>query len=429
MKRRNILLVVAALIMTITSSNAQIFKKIKKRVQETAEETAARKAEEKTAEAIDSLTEKPFKKKKKRRKKGAHTEENYEEYPDTEYEEELEEEANTTPAQLWSAYNFVPGEEVIFFDDLDGEESGEFPSRWDINKGNAENASLDGEAVIAMKQYTNIYPLMESEEYLPEVFTLEFDAYFDGDAAIHGFRYYLQFWKAHKSYHYFGADKDYISAISLFENGLRLKGKISGTEREYNTKKSELDNPEGNWKHIAIAFNKRSLKVFIDEYRVLNIPNLGFKPKEFSIGCHDQWDRDDAKIRAIKNIRVAKGGKKLYDRVVADGKFVTRGILFDVNSAAIKPESGGVLKEVAEMMQAHTDLSFRIEGHTDSDGDDAHNLQLSADRADAVKWALVAMGVAEDRFTTEGKGEAVPVADNTTPEGKANNRRVEFIKQ
>ena len=81
------------------------------------------------------------------------------------------------------------------------------------------------------------------------------------------------------------------------------------------------------------------------------------------------------------------------------------------------------------MMQAHTDLSFRIEGHTDSDGDDAHNLQLSADRADAVKWALVAMGVAEDRFTTEGKGEAVPVADNTTPEGKANNRRVEFIKQ
>ena len=80
------------------------------------------------------------------------------------------------------------------------------------------------------------------------------------------------------------------------------------------------------------------------------------------------------------------------------------------------------------MMQDHPNLNFRIEGHTDSDGADDYNLSLSAERAEAVKWALVEMGIAEERFATEGKGETVPVDANTTPEGKANNRRVEFVK-
>ena len=80
------------------------------------------------------------------------------------------------------------------------------------------------------------------------------------------------------------------------------------------------------------------------------------------------------------------------------------------------------------MMKAHQDLNFKIEGHTDSDGNDQYNLNLSAKRADAVRTALQELGISEDRLKTEGKGETTPVSDNTTPEGKANNRRVEFIK-
>ena len=88
----------------------------------------------------------------------------------------------------------------------------------------------------------------------------------------------------------------------------------------------------------------------------------------------------------------------------------------------------GVINQVAKMMAAHTDLNFRIEGHTDSDGDEDHNLKLSEARSDAVKEVLRSNGVNISRLQVKGMGESVPVSDNTTPEGKANNRRVEFIK-
>lgn len=173
------------------------------------------------------------------------------------------------------------------------------------------------------------------------------------------------------------------------------------------------------------GFSKRSLKVFVDQHRVLNIPNLGFQPKMFSIAANSYQAED---VRALKNIRVAQGGKKLYDEIVAEGKFVTRGILFDVNKASLKPESMGVINEVAKMMQEHQDLNFSIEGHTDANGDEDYNQQLSEERALAVKQALTAAGIEASRMETKGMGESVPVADNASPEGRANNRRVVFLK-
>src|SRR5690606_27741572 len=149
-----------------------------------------------------------------------------------------------------------------------------------------------------------------------------------------------------------------------------------------------------------------ALKVFIDEERVLNVPNIDLAPKVVSIGVQDA---QQGHIRAIKNIRIAEGGKKLYDRIVADGKFVTRGILFDVNKASLKPESMGVINEIAALMKEHPDLKFSIEGHTDSDGEEAHNLQLSEQRALAVKQALSSLGIDESRMQAKGVGEAVPV--------------------
>ena len=91
--------------------------------------------------------------------------------------------SGTSQQQLkaWSKYDFVPGDEIIFVDDLTGEENGEFPSRWDLHRGNVEIAVYGGENVInfATVQSCDIVPLMTQEgDYLPEQFTLEFDAYF-----------------------------------------------------------------------------------------------------------------------------------------------------------------------------------------------------------------------------------------------------------
>ena len=179
------------------------------------------------------------------------------------------------------------------------------------------------------------------------------------------------------------------------------------------------------WEHIAISFNTRALKVYFGEHRVTNIPNLRAEPMGLTIES-EQCHR--GKQALIKNIRIAKGSKKLYDRIMTDGRFVTRGILFDVNRATLKPESMGVINEIAKMMKAHEDLKLRVEGHTDSDGKKDFNQSLSEKRAAAVKDALVEAGIAPERLMTKGFGESKPVTDNATPEGKANNRRVEFVK-
>ncbi len=104
--------------------------------------------------------------------------------------------------------------------------------------------------------------------------------------------------------------------------------------------------------------------------------------------------------------------------------------MFNVNTAEIQPQSSGVLKEIADVLKQYADVKIVVTGHTDSDGTDNNNLELSKKRADAVKDALVKdYAIDESRIKTDGKGEAEPVSDNSTKAGKAQNRRVVFSKQ
>lgn len=322
--------------------------------------------------------------------------------------------------ELWSKYDFVPGDKIIFEDDLESEESGEFPSRWDLISGTAQNASLGEDNVIQfVHKNTLVTPLMKKKDFLPDVFTIEFDVFFEELGTKRTQQYQIRFFEGTG-----GAERGNRDnrVIDVFWNRVNT-GSFGGKTASY---REEGKNWQPKWKHIAIAFNKRSLKLYMDHERMLNIPRVKFTPKMFSIGV--QYDDRFIKICAIKAIRVNEGGKKLYDRVMADGKFVTHGILFDVNKSTIKAESMGTINEIVKLMNEHSDLRFRIEGHTDSDGDDAYNQKLSEDRAASVKSLLVDSGIDASRFETKGFGESKPVDNNTTPEGKANNRRVEFIK-
>lgn len=323
--------------------------------------------------------------------------------------------------KIWSKYDFVPGDKIIFEDDLSGEESGEFPSRWDLLSGGAEIASLGGENVIHFVNNNSvILPLMDKKDFLPEVFTIEFDVFFEQEGSFRSDIYKIRFYEGTGNASKIDGKK--ITPVEIRWNEVKL-GQFGGKTKSY---VDEKKNWQPKWKHIAISFNKRSLKLYLDEERVLNIPNLGFKPKLFSIGGH--FDDRYIKMSSIKNIRVNEGGKKLYDRIMAEGKFVTTGIRFDVSKAILKPESMGVISEIAKLMKKYSDIRFSIEGHTDSDGDDASNQKLSEARANSVKDALVDLGIDASRLETKGFGESKPVSDNSTPEGKASNRRVEFVK-
>jgi len=323
--------------------------------------------------------------------------------------------------KLWSKYDFVAGEKVIFEDDLSGEESGEFPSRWDLLSGSAEVASLGGETVIHLTHNNSIiFPLMDKKDFLPEIFTIEFDVFFEQDGSYRTDIYKIRFFEGTKNSAKIDGKK--IVPVDIRWNEVKM-GQFGGKTASF---KEEKKNWQPKWKHVAVAFNKRSLKLYLDEERILNIPNLGFLPKMFSIGGH--FDDRYIKMSSIKNIRVNAGGKKLYDRILADGKFVTRGILFDVNKATINGESMGTINEIVKLMNEHPDLNFRIEGLTDSDGDESFNQKLSEDRAAAVKNMLAKLGIDGSRLESKGWGESKPLSENSTPEGKANNRRVEFVK-
>jgi outer membrane protein OmpA-like peptidoglycan-associated protein len=117
----------------------------------------------------------------------------------------------------------------------------------------------------------------------------------------------------------------------------------------------------------------------------------------------------------------------LYEEVVSKGKFTTRDIRFDVGKATIKPESFNTINRIASFMKEHPDVTFRIEGHTDSDGTDESNRKLSEDRAYSIRAALIKFGIRENRLQAKGWGESKPVATNLTVEGRVLNRRVEFV--
>ena len=313
----------------------------------------------------------------------------------------------------WSKYDFVPGDKIIFEDNLTGEENGEFPSRWDLVRGNSEVAVFGSDDVIMMRDgHPGIIPYVKNPEqdYLPDVFTIEMDLYHPGGG---WFEIYLYDRKNQEDPSSTG-----WSYLNIEENNYELgNAKSKHPDESLNNK--------ARWFHISIAYTSGKLKAYMDQTRLINIPHLDFNPTGLTLYT---YHANNDNLFYVKNIRIAEGGVKYYDRFLQDGKIVANGIRFDVGKATLRPESMGVINEIYTMLSEHPDVNVSIEGHTDSDGDNDLNQKLSEDRSETVMKQLVSMGIAAGRLTSKGFGESKPVNTNATPEGKAENRRVEFVK-
>lgn len=337
--------------------------------------------------------------------------------------------AKPAATAIYQKCDFVPGDEIFFDDPVEGEQLGEFPSHWDALGGNAEVAEINGEQVIALTTAsTVIFPYMTNQNYLGDVFTLECDIWgteFKEDDYHHGISadLILQFNNDMYLQVKWGyPDQDMENGSDITRGEFKV-GWRNGTTNENGSNGGRLQVKKNDWNHIAISFNKRAFKAYFNGTRLVAVPNA---TQQQSLEINNSlWETRTY----IKNFRLAKGAVPLYNRLQSEGKIVTYGITFETGKAELKPESMVEITRIAKLMQEDASLNFEVQGHCDNTGSDKVNDPLSQKRAEAIVAALVEQGIAANRLSAVGKGSHSPIADNSTDEGRAKNRRVEFVKK
>lgn len=333
--------------------------------------------------------------------------------------------------------DFRRGEVILFEDDIKAEQVGEFPSKWDLLDGNAEVKTLGGIKAIEVTNNGVITPFIKEDgAYLPEEFTIEYEFYYwdtKEDVGLNDMKLILAN----------NTDRSHYPSNNELAFSL-VHGVYDTSDQSYQYNNGSLEEPRSagfeykfkkGWNKVALSFNKRALKVYLNGQRVINLPRVQQPTWMLFQVPYDYQD-----LTFIRNVVIAKGAVALYDRnqqsmtavekaIAETGKFVTNNILFETGKATLKAESMEEIQKVADYMKKNPTARFEVQGHTDNQGSDKINDPLSQERAEAVVKALEGMGVDPFNLRPVGKGSHEPVADNSTEAGRAQNRRVEFIKR
>lgn len=342
----------------------------------------------------------------------------------------------------YSKFDFVPGEKVIFYDDFSQDNVGDFPGKWNTNgKGEVVTSNLYPGKWLKMRNATTYLPSIVSNKF-PDNYTLEFDMIAAGEDRAGSFD--LEFSSLENKDRVPSASENTGNTGVFLTTEMQSNGVIRYLTQSYINTNGEvvdggantdlndntLEGKPGEKFHVSIVVNKQRFRYYVNEVKVLDLPKL-LPVGKYNVIIFRMWAwlEDHPFDALISNIRYAEGTTDMRSKLMTEGKLVTRGILFDVNSDKIKSESYGTLKEIAQVLKDNAAVRVKIVGYTDSDGDDNANLALSKKRALAVKNSLSSsFGIDAARMDTDGKGESEPASPNTSPENKANNRRVEFLK-
>lgn len=337
----------------------------------------------------------------------------------------------TPSLAAYSRFDFVPGEKVFFYEDFSQDAVGDFPALWNTN-GSAEVVTTNLFPGHWMKFTGRVAIWTDKLLELPENYTIEFDIIpIEGeDGHMAGYDFRLIQAMNPKSYDYgavpgkagflfnveYYGRPGYRTYINSEEgNDLGLSGFKDGDAYKENINQKY---------HIAIWAQKSRIRVYQDQNKLFDLPRAFTVP-----GVKMDRIRFEEGAAMVSNIRIAVGAPDMRSKLITEGKLVSYGIYFDVNKDAVKPESYATLKGIAEVLTENPGVRIKIDGHTDTDGADDTNLDLSKRRSASVKNELVkSFGIDASRIEAGGLGETKPVAPNDTPANKALNRRVEFTK-
>lgn len=331
--------------------------------------------------------------------------------------------------KAYSKYDFVSGEKVLYYDDFERVEAGDFPADFNTD-ASGEVMTVDGKPGKWLSLTKNGSFLPESIGVLPENFTLEMNVGILGDPSNNmiglGFN--------------FNTEKDnllkyrFISGafVMLHPGGGTASMSVSQASgddmtNEFQMPQWTVDVEASRFARVSMWRQKGRLLVYVNENKLMDIPRFFNEAKPYQLSFFRDFFNECNLL--ISDLKFAVGAPDTRNKLITEGKFSTTGILFDFQKANVKPESFGVIKEIATALKENPAVKVIIIGHTSNDGDANANLALSKQRSAAVKQVLISeFGIEAARLETDGKGGADPADKGTTAAAKANNRRVEFIK-
>jgi OmpA-OmpF porin, OOP family len=426
MKKAIIILTIMA--MTALQASGQGWVKgLGQKVKETAKQAVENKVEQKAEDAVNKTLDKTEEALKKKSGKSTET---------TNKEENVKEEDGVVPQKQQGTkfssttkYDFVPGDQILYYEDFSQDAIGDFPALWTSNgSGEVKTVNIAEGKWFHMNGNNAVYCYNKPIKF-PDNFIVEFDIIPDNDYRD-GIIFTL--YQENPSEQKEVNDDLYPGLgglhITLGPERWETNGYLESPDKPW-LPASGVVNPVVKEKvnHVIIWIQKRRARIYHQGSKVLDCPTNVYGETKFDRLMFSGWDRSS--FPYITNLKITTASPDTRSKLLTDGKIISYGIYFDSGKDVVKPESYASVKEIATVLNENPGVKIKIVGHTDSDGQDALNLDLSKRRASNVKQYLVKeFAVDGSRIETDGLGENQPISDNNTAEGKAKNRRVEFIK-
>jgi OOP family OmpA-OmpF porin len=310
---------------------------------------------------------------------------------------------------------FIPGDKTIFFDDFTDMTGDEAPPHWKVRGGTAELRTGEGvRQITSTARRTTLTPNLTG---LPKNFTMESVMKYNGHGVVVQWTFRG---KAGQEVMHMRLGSVYTKMDILFRVGKEI---ITSQQLVMDWTKPIRQ---------ALWLQKGRLRLYLNGERVFdaNQIDIGEVASVEADLMTSQSAGQTEKYAGFQSVRFAESFPDFSQVITSAGRYIVRGILFDTDSDRIKPESAPVIKQIAKGLEGNPNLKLLIEGHTDSVGDAAHNLDLSKRRAEAVRAVLVGQfQVDAARLNSAGMGATKPVESNDTPLGRAQNRRVELVRQ